>query len=163
MSLSYEITTLPYFRVAGFAVRSNPAQQAQDLAQLWQSFHLSGSLKDELHAFSTTTYCVYHDYADDDSFTILLGKLVPTDIKLPEHLSNAWIAPQNYAVFSLPEKNFQAVLPVWQTIQQMSETDLARRKHVDFETYPAFGEAKLYIGLTGKIEMEENIIEESET
>lgn len=156
--MNYDITTLPYFRVAGLSVRTNPDQQAQHLQQLWQDYHLSGSLKNELPAFSTTTYCVYHDYAEDGSFSIVLGKLVSTDAPLPEHLSDAWVAPQNYAVFSLPEKHFQAALPVWQSVRQMSE--LPRRQHVDFETYPTFGEAKLYIGLQGTVEMQEEMLED---
>lgn len=155
MSLPYETTALPYFRVGGIAIRSQTAQRADDVAQLWAQ-QRSGRLND-LTAFSTSLYCVYHDYADDGSCTILLGKLIATDATLPDNMSDAWVAPQNYAVFTLPEKDVQSALTVWQDMAQRK--DLARRHHVDFESYPAFGAAKLYVGLQGDVEMAEHVDE----
>lgn len=152
---AYELTTLPYFRVAGLAQVSSQATRTDDAAQLWQTF-LSGSLKDVLPAFSNTLYCVYHDYQDDGRFTMLLGKLVATDAELPEGASDVWVAPQQYAAFELSEKQFQAALPIWQYIEE--QKDIQRYYRADFESYPNFGVAKLYIGVQGEVQMEEEVL-----
>lgn len=152
MLLNFENTTLPFFRVGGISVRTHSTKRATDVAQLWQQ-QRSGSLND-LMAFSSSLYCVYHDYAEDGSVTALLGKLISTDTVLPDDMSDVWIAPQHYAVFTQPDKDIQAALLFWQKLEQQHA--FARRKHADFECYPTFGATKIYVGLPGEVVIEEN-------
>lgn len=141
-----EFATLPIFRVMGISqtvVRTDAITTAQQLQQQWLASppHMAG--------FSQTLYCVYQ-YPDENKVKITLGKLVANDATLPENLSDAWIAPQNYAVFTIASN----ALETWLHIPQQSE--LNRRFHADFETYPHYGAAKIYVGLVGDV----RIIEE---
>lgn len=138
-------STLPIFRVAGLsetASRQNATQTAENVKQRFQA------APPELAAFSTTVYVV-HQYLDDNQVKIVAGKLVSTDFELPENADDVWIAPQNYAV-----------LESWQDLSALP--DLPRSFRVDFETYPAFGSPKVYVGLLGDVEMhEEDLPEET--
>lgn len=136
-------TTLPIFRVAGLSEttsRDNATQTAENVKQRFQA------APPELAAFSTTVYVV-HQYLDDNQVKIVAGKLVSTDFALPENADDVWVAPQNYAV-----------LESWQDLNELP--DLTRSFRVDFETYPAFGSPKVYIGLLGDVEMHEEDLSE---
>lgn len=148
----YETTTLPYFRVAGISKESQLSTYPQDIAELWQNWN-NNQISKQIQPFSQTIYCVFK-YHDNSSFTITLGKLITTDLELPEHISEVWIPPQVYAYYTLPEKNFQAAIQQW---QQKILTDhlLPRRQHIDFEAYPSFGEAKIYVSLEQKVKIKE--------
>lgn len=148
----YETITLPYFRVAGISKESQLSTYSQDIAELWQNWH-DNQISKQIQAFSQTTYCVFK-YHDNGSFTITLGKLITTDLELPENISEVWIPPQVYACYTLPEKNFQAAMQQWQ--QQILTDNLPpRRQHIDFEAYPAFGEAKIYVSLDQEVKIKE--------
>ena len=88
-----------------------------------------------------------YEYTDENKVKITFGKLVANDATLPENLSDAWIAPQNYAVFTMTSN----ALETWRHIQQQPE--LNRRFHADFETYPHYGAAKIYVGLVGDVQI----------
>lgn len=136
--------TLPIFRIAGLKMnvsRENAATTAQTLRQQIINQPL------EIKAFSTTIYAV-HQYQDDGSVNVVVGKLVSTDDTLPENVGDAWIAPQNYVVFDAP-----SVAETWQHIEQ--QNDLSRRWLADFETYPAYGSPKIYVGVTGEVDITE--------
>ncbi|WP_230311328.1 hypothetical protein [Kingella kingae] len=51
----------PRFRVSGLAANIRAEHAAADLSALWQSWQQS-SLQSNIHAFSRTIYCVYHQY-----------------------------------------------------------------------------------------------------
>lgn len=136
-------TTLPIFRVAGVSEtvpRSDCQNFAATLKQRFQAADL------HLAAFSTTIYVIYQ-YLDDENVKMLAGKLVSTDFALPEHADDVWVAPQNYAVY----ENWQ---------EPNENKQLERSFRVDFETYPAFGSPKIYVGLLGDVQIEEEDLSE---
>lgn len=140
-----ETTTLPIFRVAGWG-ETVSRSQAQNTAEiLKQRFQAA---EPELAAFSKTIYVVYQ-YLDDENVKVVAGKLVSTDFVLPENVDDVWVAPQNYALFSS-----------WQDVAQ--QPDLPRNFRADFETYPTFGAAKIYIGLSGDVEMHEETFDDTQ-
>lgn len=139
--------TLPFFRIAGLKMnvpRDKAVATAQNLRQAFVTQHI------ELKAFSTTLYAV-HQYQDNDTVNVVVGKLVATDDTLPENLNDAWIAPQNYVVFDAP-----SITETWQHIQQ--QTDLPRRFLADFETYPTYGSPKIYVGVVGEMDINEETL-----
>lgn len=150
-----EYTSLPYFRLAGLGARCTTATRSEIAAKLWHDWHL-GSLKENIAAFSQTVYVAYHAFADDGSMALLLGKLVATDALIPDGAAELWVPPQNYAVFGLPENTLAAAKQMWQQID--GRDDLPKQNQVDFESYPQFGAAKVYVGLAGKVEMMEESI-----
>lgn len=137
-----ETTTLPIFRVAGCGETVSRSQAQNTAEKLKQRFQAAAP---ELAAFSKTIYVVYQ-YLDDENVKVVVGKLVSTDFTLPENVDDVWVAPQNYALCSS-----------WQDVAQ--QPDLPRSFRVDFETYPTFGSPKIYIGLTGDVEMHEETFE----
>lgn len=139
-----EFTALPTFRIAGISQSCLP-NQAADVAQTLRTTWLAQP--PVLSTFSQTLYCVYH-YQDKHVVKITVGKLVSNDTMLPEPLTDVWIAPQQYAVFSLLSDS-QAT---WKHINTQT---LARRFYIDFETYPQHHEAKIYVGLEGEVQMME--------
>ncbi|WII93091.1 effector binding domain-containing protein [Kingella negevensis] len=146
-------TSLPIFRVGGLCATISLENEQENINQLWQDW-FSGSLKDTLPAFSTSVYCVRHSYQENGSYTLIIGKLISNDATLPENAADVWLPPQQYHTYSLPEKHHSAAADVWQQILADSELP-TRRFKTDFETYPAFGEAKIYVGIKGKVEMAE--------
>lgn len=135
-----ETTTLPIFRVAGWGETAQRSQAQNTAEMLKQRFQAA---EPELAAFSKSLYVVYQ-YLDDENVKIVAGKLVATDFELPENVADVWVAPQNYAV-----------LDSWQAAEQL---DLPRNNRVDFETYPAWGTPKVYIGVVGEVEMHEEAV-----
>lgn len=136
--------TLPIFRVAGLKMsvsRENAVATAQKLHQQF----IEKSIK--IEAFSTTIYVIYQ-YQDNNTIDVVVGRLVSTDYELPENVGDVWIAPQNYVVF-----NASSPTETWQQINQLQ--DLSRRWLVDFETYPVYGLPKIYVGITGEVDMTE--------
>ncbi|ULJ69812.1 GyrI-like domain-containing protein [Wielerella bovis] len=144
-------TTLPVFRVAGLHAIIRVAHQADDLAALWQNW-LQGSLKDTLPAFSKTVYCVRYDYQVDGSFSVIIGYLVANDTELEATVNDVWLPSQQYQVYTLSEKQYSAALSVW---TQIAQGDLSRRFQADFESYPAFGDARVYVGIEGQVNISE--------
>lgn len=142
--------TLPIFRVAGLKMNVS-RDDAQATAQKLRQQFIAQPI--DIKAFSTTIYAVYQ-YQDNGSVNVVVGKLVSTDYALPENVSDVWVAPQNYVVFDAV-----SVGEMWQRIEQ--QDDLSRRWLVDFETYPTYGSPKIYVGVTGEIDIaEEDLGEE---
>lgn len=142
--------TLPIFRVAGLKMNVSRDDAQATAQQLRQQFIAQPI---DIKAFSTTIYAVYQ-YQDNGSVNVVVGKLVSTDYALPENVGDVWVAPQNYVVFDAV-----SVGETWQHIEQ--QDDLSRRWLVDFETYPAYGSPKIYVGVTGEIDIaEEDLGEE---
>lgn len=138
-----EFTTLPTFRVIGISqttTRQLETLTSQKLRQQW----LASPPK--IGGFSQTLYILYQ-YIDKDMVKITVGKLVSNDAMLPENLSDVWIAPQNYAVFTINHTTSET----WQMIQNKHQ--LNRRFYIDFETYPVNSAAKIYIGLMSEVEI----------
>ena len=146
-------TTLPVFRIAGLHAPIRATHQEEDLNALWQQWHES-SLKNDLPAFSTTVYCMRHEYQDNGDFSATIGQLIANDAELPDTAHDAWLPPQQYRVYTLPEKSHHAASAVW---QQAQADDLPRQFRADFESYPVFGEARVYIGVVGDVVIEEEM------
>lgn len=104
-----------------------------------------------IQGFSSTLYCVYQ-YPNAETVKITVGRLVANDTPLHENWTDAWIAPQNYAVFEITHHSADT----WAQIQQ--NTELNRRFHADFEIYPTYGSPKIYIGLQGDVEINEEVL-----
>lgn len=152
MNPTYETRTLSHFRIAGLKLASQINTQAEDCAKLWQIWQNS-SHKQYIPSFSHTLYCVFQYQPNHQDLTIILGKLVTGDAILPDGISDIWIPPQVYAVYTLPENHFQAAPALWKDIQ--SNTTLKRRQLIDFESYPKSAQAKIYVGLEQKVEITE--------
>lgn len=144
-----QTTTLPIFRIAGISATVARTHAQQTAMQLREQFQANPP---SLPAFSHTLYCAYQ-YPDADHVKITFGKLIANDVVLNDGITDAWVAPQNYAVFT-PDQPEQ-YLDTWAEI--MANPDLNRRFHTDFETHSAQGASKIYIGLMGEVEIEEEI------
>lgn len=144
-----EIKTLPFFRIGGLQTEFAAAPSQDQLAQCWQDA-LSGSLND-LPAFSKTLYCVFHDYRDNGGCRLTVGRLISTNIELPETFADVWIKPQQYRTEPLSEQANAA--EVWAALSADHHPE--RSRHADFASFPAIGSPMLYTGLNGKVEIEE--------
>lgn len=144
-----EIKTLPFFRIGGLQTEFAAAPQAEQLKQCWQDA-VSGSLNG-LTAFSKTLYCVFDKHQDNGGCRLTIGRLISTDTELAEPFADVWIKPQQYQVQTLPEQTDAAA--VWATLSAIDNTE--RSFHADFASFPAIGSATLYVGLNGKVEIEE--------
>lgn len=142
--------TLPFFRIGGLQAELNNPADADLLDSLWQRA-ASGSLNG-LPAFSTTLYCVFHNYRDHGGCLVTLGRLISTDAELPTDCADVWIAPQQYQTQTLP----QAAALSEAAAVLMQNRHPERRYHADFASFPAVGSPTLYIGLQGETEIEEH-------
>lgn len=136
--------TLPIIRIAGNSrtvPREHAHQTAQTLHQQWLREPPAVS------AFSPTLYAVYQ-YPDPQNCRITFGKLLTSDAPLPDGLHEVWVAPQNYAVFPIP--NPDDLNRVWAQVQQQSGS-LKRRFLADLLIYPASGSGSLYVGVEGDV------------
>ncbi|MDK4536796.1 effector binding domain-containing protein [Kingella kingae] len=148
-------TTLPVFRVAGLAANIRAEHAAADLSALWQSWQQS-SLQSNIHAFSRTIYCVYHQYQSNGDKQAVLGYLVPNDLDLPDATADVWVLPQQYAVYELPDKQPESA---WTMLTQLpDDVQTQRANKMDLESYPSFGLPKIYVGLVGQVEMTEEAL-----
>ncbi|WP_230311327.1 hypothetical protein, partial [Kingella kingae] len=100
-------TTLPVFRVSGLAANIRAEHAAADLSALWQSWQQS-SLQSNIHAFSRTIYCVYHQYQSNGDKQAVLGYLVPNDLDLPDATADVGCCPSNMRCMNCPTNSPKA-------------------------------------------------------
>lgn len=144
-------STLPVFRIAGVQTQTNAESLSEQIKTLWQQWH---EIQNQHHfGFSKTNYCVYQ-YHENHEITITIGRLVSLDFELAQGIQDVWIPPQNYQVFEFNSKNPDEIQTKWQEIRATPPQDY--RQHTDFESYPSVGGAKIYIGLTGAVEISED-------
>lgn len=144
-----EISTLPVFRIVGLS-ETVSRENARVFAQNLRDKYVANPPNDVV-AFSPTLYCVYQ-YLDENQVKITLGNLSSTDTALPENCAEAWVAPQNYAVFMA--ENADNIPDLWQHIDQLQ--DLNRSFLVDLESYPKMGAPRIYVGLLGEVNISED-------
>lgn len=142
-------TQLSAFRLAGVAARIGDESDTQELWKTW----FSGSLKDELPAFSRTLYAVRYAYQSGGHYTLLLGKLVAVEASLPPNVQEIIVPPQCYRVFTLPENRPDAVHELWCTLEQ--DSSLKRCFKYDFSCFPSVGKGRVYVGVVGEVEQHE--------
>lgn len=136
---------LPEIKLIGLTARTSDAHEADPLKGkifpiVQTYFHQT--LFDKIPNRKTpgTTYCAYTEYENEGrtGYTYFIGEEVSEFERLPEQFSKLVISPQTYIKFT----NGPGAMPnvraeVWQTVSQMSPTELGgtRRYTTDFEIY----------------------------
>ncbi|MDK4625568.1 hypothetical protein QG098_09950 [Kingella kingae] len=99
---------------------------------------------------------MYHQYQSNGDKQAVLGYLVPNDLDLPDATADAWVLPQQYAVYELPDKQPESAWTMWTQLPDDVQTQRANK--MDLESYPSFGLPKIYVGLVGQVEMTEEAL-----
>ena len=147
------ISALPAFRVAGVGAWCHADAYADTVAQLQARWQQAAWAQD-LPAFSRSLYCARR-VAADGRLQLVWGNLCTPDAILPDETTEIWLPPQQYQVFECNE-----ILPlaeIWQQIQHHAPNG---EPYGGFENYSPQGGVRLYIGMGGTVEMDEEIIDE---
>jgi predicted transcriptional regulator YdeE len=138
-----EVADEGFFYVAGYAVRTNNADEASGrgrIGRLWSEFgqrHLGESIP---HRVDDRLIVVYSNYASDENgdYDYLLGAKVSSITELPSGVSYRKVAGGAYAIFSTRVGPAAQVVPEeWRKIWSMSPAQLGGRRAfvTDYEVY----------------------------
>jgi len=157
-----ELVMLPEIKLVGLKVRTNNKDEMNPktakIGDLFQRFFKDVPDMIQHRKHPGILFSVYTDYASDEhgDYTYFIGEEVLSFEKNPSFLNQLVIAPATYQRFTTPSGAIpQVVIGAWQSIWQMSPTELGGKRtyQADFEVYDerakdtANAIADIYIGI----------------
>lgn len=131
--------------VHGLALRTSPATAARDIPQHWQRFMAQPPIGEG------PLYAVYCDYESDSrgAYTLVLGRAVAGDTKVPEGLRRVRVPAGACASFRAVGDPTQVIWKTWQHVNEGWPGRAQRRYIADFERYLSATEAEVVVGIEG--------------
>ncbi len=133
--MNYEIIDSNSFDIIGVEMRvSNvPENAANDMSTLWGKFMVRDIINILPNKVSTEVYCVYMDYANDGSFTAVIGCRVNSIEQIPKGCVAKHIPEFKSKCYKTSGKLPDCLIELWKEVRM--DNTIERAYFIDYEKF----------------------------
>ena len=136
VNMAHRIVAHEGIKIIGVELKTTMKDGPQDIPIFWAK-HFDEQTLDKIpnKVDPAVSYGIYTDYAQDGSYTLIIGMEVKSFETIPHGMIAKTIPAANYALFTAKGPIHESVSKMWATIWNLPEIFTRRALTFDFERY----------------------------